>query len=68
MPDMPAESPGLEVAALGFRVIAKDDHENIRLQFPFYDAMYAFVKQTMEGKAKLEHSSQCGELSALSEK
>lgn len=56
MSDAPAESVGLEAAALGFREIAKDDHENMRLQFPFYDAMYAYVKGRMEGKAKLEHA------------
>ena len=56
MHDAPPESPGLEAAALGFREITKDDHENMRLQFPFYDAMYAYVKQKMGGKAKLEHS------------
>jgi hypothetical protein len=56
IPDAPPESIGLEAAALGFREIAKDDHENIRLQFPLYDAMYAYVKAKMEGKAKLEHS------------
>lgn len=57
MKDMPPESPGLEAAALGFRQIARDDHENMKLQFPFYDAMYAFVKERMEGKAKLEHAN-----------
>lgn len=56
MPDAPAESAGLEAAALGFREIAKDDHENMKLQFPFYDAMYRYVKGKMEGKAKLEHT------------
>ena len=56
IPDAPSESPGLEAAALGFREIAKDDHENMKLQFPFYDAMYAYVKQRMEGQSKLEHS------------
>jgi hypothetical protein len=56
IPDAPSESIGLEAAALGFREIAKDDHENMRLQFPLYDAMYAYVKAKMEGKAKLEHS------------
>jgi len=56
IPDAPPESIGLEAAALGFREIAKDDHENMRLQFPLYDAMYAYVKAKMEGKAKLEHS------------
>ena len=36
--------------------IAKDDHENMKLQFPFYDAMYAYVKGKIEGNAKLEHA------------
>ncbi len=58
MPNAPAESAGLEAAALGFRVIAKDDHENMKLQFPFYDAMFSFVKGRMEGKAKLEHTNE----------
>ncbi len=56
IPDPPPESVGLEAAALGFRQIAKDDHDNMKLQFPFYDAMYAYVKGRMEGKSKLEHS------------
>jgi len=56
IPDAPAESAGLEAAALGFRTIAKDDHENMKLQFPFYDAMYAYVKGKMEGGANLEHA------------
>jgi len=56
IPDAPPESIGLEAAALGFREIAKDDHENMRLQFPLYDAMYAYVKAKMEGKTKLEHT------------
>jgi len=57
IPDAPPESAGLEAAALGFREITKDDHENMKLQFPFYDAMYAYVKGQMEGKAKLEHAT-----------
>ena len=56
-PDAPPESAGLEAAALGFREIAKDDHENMKLQLPFYDAMYAYVKGKMDGKAKLEHAN-----------
>ena len=56
IPDAPRESAGLEAAALGFRRIAKDDYENMLLQFPFYDAMYAYVKERLEGKAKLEHA------------
>src|SRR5207237_3484883 len=35
------EGAGLEAAALGFRQVAKDDDENIRLQFPLHDALYA---------------------------
>lgn len=42
------EGAGLKAAALGFRQIAKDDHENIRLQFPLYDAMYAYCEGRIE--------------------
>ena len=56
IPDSPPESPGIEAAALGFREIAGDDHENMKLQFPLYDAMYAYVKQRMKGQTKLAHS------------
>ncbi len=38
------EGPGLELLALGFRAIAKDDHENLRLQLPAYDALYAAIQ------------------------
>ena len=55
MEDTPHESPGLEAAALGFREISGDDHENMRLQFPYYDAMYAYCKGKLSGKIKLEH-------------
>lgn len=57
IPNMPRESPGLEAAALGFRAIAKDDFENMRLQFPMYDAMYSYCKQRIEQGLNLEHSS-----------
>ncbi|MFI5415692.1 MAG: chromate resistance protein ChrB domain-containing protein [Candidatus Lutacidiplasmatales archaeon] len=39
------EAAGLEAAASGFRMIAKDDLENQRLQFPLYDALYAYCKE-----------------------
>lgn len=39
-----AEGAGLEAAALGFRAIARDDQENMRLQFPLYDALYAYCQ------------------------
>lgn len=50
------EGAGLEAMALGFRTNAKDDHDNMRLQFPAYDALYAYCKLKVEGKGKLEHS------------
>jgi len=52
-----AEGAGLEAAALGFRQIAKDDHENMRLQFPLYDALYAYCKARVEKGSKLEHAT-----------
>jgi hypothetical protein len=55
-PDAPAEGAGLEAAALGFRQIAKDDHENMRLQFPLYDALYAYCKWKLESGGHLEHA------------
>jgi hypothetical protein len=42
------EGPGLRAAAQGFRAIARDDHENQRLQFPLYDALYAYCKAELE--------------------
>jgi hypothetical protein len=40
----PVESAGLSALAAGFRFVAKDDFENLRLQFPAYDAWYAYCK------------------------
>ena len=56
IPDSPPESAGLEAMALGFRAIARDDFENIKLQFPAYDALYAYCKAKVEHGEKLEHS------------
>ena len=50
------EGAGLEAAALGFRQVAKDDHENIRLQFPLYDALYAYCTWRVEQGSRLEHT------------
>ncbi len=50
------EAAGLEAAATGFRLMAKDDFENQRLQFPLYDALYAYCKWKVEEKGKLEHT------------
>ena len=51
------EGAGLEAMALGFRANAKDDFDNMRLQFPAYDALYTYCKLTVEGKGNLEHAA-----------
>ncbi|MCL4328234.1 MAG: chromate resistance protein [Candidatus Thermoplasmatota archaeon] len=56
-PDARKEGAGLEAAAMGFRRIAKDDHENMRLQFPLYDALYEYCKWQLDEGGKLEHST-----------
>ena len=38
------ESPGLKAIAEGFRLISKDDFENMTKQFPVYDALHAYLK------------------------
>ena len=38
------ESPGLDAVASGFRLIAKDDFDNMSKQFFVYDALYAYFK------------------------
>ncbi|MGI0131897.1 MAG: chromate resistance protein ChrB domain-containing protein [Thermoplasmata archaeon] len=44
------EGPGLKAAAIGFRAIARDDHENQQLQFPLYDALYAYCQGKVGGR------------------
>ncbi len=56
VPNPRPEGAGLEAAALGFRDIAKDDHENMRLQFPLYDALYAYCRWRMGRGGGLEHA------------
>ena len=38
------ESSGLVAIANGFAATTPDDHEKLRLQFPVYDALYAFCQ------------------------
>ncbi len=57
MADAPRESAGLEAAAMGFRSMAKDDFENMRMQFPTYDALYQYCRLKLEGAGKLEHAA-----------
>jgi hypothetical protein len=42
------ESPGLYALASGFQASAKDDHENMALQFPAYDALYAHCRAAVK--------------------
>ncbi len=50
------EGAGLEAIATGFRVNAKDDHHNMQLQFPAYEALFTYCRLRVEGKAELEHA------------
>lgn len=43
------ESPGLKNIADGFRLITKDDFDNMSKQFPLYDALYAYFKEKTKG-------------------
>ena len=56
IPNPPAESAGLEAAAHGFRNLAKDDFDNMRLQFPTYDALYKYCQLNVERTEKLEYN------------
>ena len=51
------EAAGLEAAATGFRMMAKDDFENQRLQFPLYDALYRYCQWKVDEGGKLEHTA-----------
>src|SRR3990167_7811387 len=51
------EAPGLYALASGFRALARDDHENMRLQFPAYDALYAYCRARLHGRSE-EHTSE----------
>ncbi len=53
----PIESAGLEAAAIGFREIATDDFENMKVQFSFYDALYKYCQLKVQGKARLKHAT-----------
>lgn len=38
------ESAGLEAIARGFMLMEKDDYKKLALEFPVYDALYAYLK------------------------
>jgi len=54
--DAVPEGAGLEAAALGFRQLARDDYDNMKIQFPLYDALYAYCKWKLEKDGTLEHA------------
>ena len=54
--DAPPESAGLEAAAIGFRKLARNDFENMKLQFPLYDALYKYCQLKAEKGVGLEHA------------
>ena len=54
--DSALEAIGLEAAAIGFKIMASDDHDNLRLQFPLYDALYRYCQWRVEEGLELEHS------------
>ncbi|MCL4333367.1 MAG: chromate resistance protein [Candidatus Thermoplasmatota archaeon] len=54
--DTPPESPGLEAAAIGFSRTSGDDFENMRRQFPLYDALYEYCRLKVSDGNVLKHS------------
>jgi hypothetical protein len=43
------EAPGLKAIAEGFQQMGlKDDHEILRLEFPLYDALYAYCQRQVK--------------------
>jgi len=42
--DAPPESPGLLAVAEGFHLLELDDHRQLELSLPVYDALYAWCK------------------------
>ncbi|BAB60365.1 TVG1258953 [Thermoplasma volcanium GSS1] len=43
---------GLKVLAEGFRMISKNYYENMKLQFPAYDALYAYCRSKINNSGK----------------
>jgi hypothetical protein len=56
IPDAPPESAGLEAAAIGFRELARNDFENMKLQFPLYDALYKYCQLKAQERVGLEYA------------
>ena len=54
IPNPPQESVGLRAAATGFRLLALNDFENMKPQFPLYDALYRYCQQKVEQPEEAE--------------
>ncbi|HME18734.1 MAG TPA: chromate resistance protein ChrB domain-containing protein, partial [Nitrososphaerales archaeon] len=50
--DPPPESSGLKAAARGFRLLSRDDHDNMARQLPTYDALYAHCQLKAQASTK----------------
>lgn len=50
--DATPQSRGLEAIARGFMHLGVDDQEQLRLELPVYDALYAWAGQVVAGKAE----------------
>ncbi len=48
--DATPQSRGLEAIARGFMDIGVDDQEQLRLELPMYDALYAWAKREVAGR------------------
>jgi len=44
------EAAGLQAIAHGFAAICADDHRKLELEFPVYDALYAWCQARVEGR------------------
>ncbi len=49
-PELAPEAAGLDSIATGFALTSKDDFDNMRRQFPVYDALYAFCRHRVAQK------------------
>jgi len=45
------EAAGLQAVAHGFAVICQDDHRKLELEFPVYDALYAWCQARAAGRS-----------------
>lgn len=45
------EAAGLQAVAHGFAVTCRDDHQKLQLEFPVYDALYAWCQAKAAGQS-----------------